>query len=264
MNPAIRFNWLTYLVTGAIALVASSVLSGCVFGNNEVDQPAAWDGVTGYYDTQFASITFCATFAGQSQATCAAGTADQIPSAITSVLAPDPVELALQSSGETEFVNPADGSSAMVFTVNSSTLAISLPSDDSPIIEQAWTDPNCVETDSDAVNSGQLTRYTGAAHTEDGVTITGRVGLSYQTTSSFAGTCTASLTGMTACYENVADCDGSSQEENGEIQQSLEALYSTLINPAVDLGIVSLTTGSGAPADSIANLVSISMSVSYQ
>src|SRR5947209_8020645 len=88
---SMNYDLPTYVVCGAVAFFLSWALSGCRFGNNVVPQ-AQNDTITGYYETQAQSLSFCA--AKGSTETCKAVNTSQTPSFISSTMT-NPVGLFL-------------------------------------------------------------------------------------------------------------------------------------------------------------------------
>jgi hypothetical protein len=219
MPELFKPSWLSYLTMGTLAVVASWALSGCRFGNREVDQAQSSDGVTGYYETQPQTMNYCAAIPAE---TCKSVSTNQIPADFSSILT-NPVALLLQdaSTGKSILFPPSDGTYGIpIFANTDQTLSVLRSSSPST----TWDDSACTRTDEELIQ-GAFARNNGPFTSGSKLPLSGRISLDITYTITFAGSCGPSMQAMADCYADASKC--------GTHQQS-EA--STLFAPYVNAG----------------------------
>lgn len=216
---------LSYLFTGAIALVTSLVLSGlngCYWGNREIDQPAtSW-----FYEITPQSLTYTAD--GNS----VTGSTGAIPSFITQIFT-DPVYVTMYNSaysdgtpiGNAIFLNnQAAGSPIFAFNLNGSSLQqpgenINVGTwDTTTMTELGWAESStCPGT---VVYFMDGTEYSGTL-TTGAMGVSGRLNLTMSISESFEGNgCSALMASWESCLTS-ANCDGTDSQTNADRQAAL-------------------------------------------
>jgi hypothetical protein len=228
MSALVKPSWISYALSGALALVASWALTGCYFGNRTVNQQAASDGVSGYYETAPQSLQFCAT-------TCQNVATNQIPTDYSSIMT-NPVGLQLQNASTGDAILfPYTGGQYGIAVTASTNGTVTTNQSSSPV--QLWDDPACT-SEQDEVIEGQF-KISGGPFTSSppGIPISGHLALTITYTTTFSGNCTASLTSMADCYADSTQCGSHNQSD-------VQALFEPYINAGAltAAGIVNLST----------------------
>jgi hypothetical protein len=211
MSVLLKPSWLSYTLTGALAILASWALTGCRFGNHQVDQAQQTDGVSGYYETQPQSMKYCATTASE---TCQNVGTNMIPADFTSILT-NPVALKLQdaSTGQAVLFSAFGGTTGIaIFANTDQSLSVVGTAN-----AQLWDDPACTRTDQQLIE-GAYTKTSGP-WTSNTPTIpkSGRINLTITYTITLNGTCTTSLQAIAACYGDATKCGTHEQSETQDL-----------------------------------------------
>ncbi len=223
-------SWLSYALSGALAIMASWVLSGCYFGNRTVNQPVQGDGVTGTYATLPQTLQYCASVASSSNEKCVYVSTSQIPADYTSIFTnPVALELANASTGDAwilPYPTPPN-SNGIEVTVGSNQTFSSPPASATNTL---WDDPACSREDNEGV---------------EGSFGSGRVEFTLTYTIEFTGNCAASLQAMANCYNDATQCGTHSQSD-----------AQSLFEPFIDATAMS--------ASDIPNLTGLAYEMVYQ
>ena len=228
-HPFFGLNWLSYFCTALVMLVVSSLLSGCRFGNHEVDAAQTDDGVSGNYTMAPTSLRYCVTIGTEH---CVQLPVAQIPVELSSVFA-NPVRAQLTDpvQGKVYFFDPQGSGQALgIFEENGV-----IQGDGGRIYNPAWGDPLCEELDQIHV-TGTIVR--GAAQVVNKLKTVGKVTLDYVNTISFRGTCQSTLDAMVACYNRASKCGADSAVHNGQLQATVQTEFNTYI----DAGLIPLNS----------------------
>jgi hypothetical protein len=248
-------NWLSYFWCGGLALFLGWALSGCRWGNHEVDAP--YSGPL-FYETEFTGVQLCATLNGQSQANCVTQqTRSFIPSyqlPLTSTFALDDSELS-----NPVILNPldADLASALnanfeVFHSDTENAAFFIDVDSQKNLSwgissslDLFDDTNTAEVTcaADVIFdfSGKLTA-TGPYTSGSTAPLSGRMALDQTITLTLQGTGCAQAA---LCYSDATQCDGNARADIVSFYQKF-----------IDSGVLS--------AADLVNLHSLSYTIHYQ
>jgi hypothetical protein len=257
LPSSVKDNWLSYFWYGGAAITLSWALTGCRFGNHEIDPPS-----TGpfFYETSLTTIKLCATVnSGTPQ--CATKTN---PSYLPNInltqgatpetglpdlsQLPDPIEL--QEATTTTGVNvyglydPTSGNPYYPLNYDSQN-NLTFPEGQAsiPIFIDTTTGDSLCSLNLDLQMNGDLSTA-GPFTTNIGVPLTGRMSLimdaNFTPVSQGSGCQTA-----VSCYSNPASCDGNSQ--------STVALY---YQNFVNAGLIN--------AGNMANVTNLSYEITYQ
>ena len=223
--------------------------SACRFGNrtSEPDtSTVSTDPITGYYETQAKTLTFCTEGATNR---CIDTPLDKIPTFFKAAVT-NPVGLLLDDS-ETGagYIIASDGSGYNLPTGFASTASIQYQGATSP--GTLWDDPAC-NTHIELSQTGSLSKTASASSSADGLPLTGALTLTMSLLQSFDGDCAPSLTAMEACMNDPTTCGGVDDEENVLYMQAVQEFF----QPYLDSGVITSTD--------IPGLTTLSYEVTYE
>lgn len=250
----LRQNWLSYFWAGGIAIILSWALSGCRFGNHEVDPPS-----TGpfYYETAVNSIELCANFADGTQKCMNETNPSFLPniglqqgSTPSTGLPdlgqlPDPLEATIDpvTANQYDITDPMSGTPYFALSYDSQNnigLSGSL-NPGIPIFLDTSTGDSLCNLNLDLEMSGSLTT-SGPFTTNTGLPLNGRMLLQIALTMTPQGSgCQTAV----SCLTTPGVCDGNAE--------SIVANYYSNFNNSSILG-----------TESLANVASMSYLVNYQ
>lgn len=235
----------------SIALVSTVIVvtlftGGCRIGNySSKSSSAETDTVTGYYDANPMSLQFCAAV---STTNCVSASTTQIPAFISDNIT-NPLALILQdeATGEALMTAAVGGQTAIPIWVGADNTELFYANNTSPQI--LWFDPNCT-TRLYLEEEGSIVRSAGhhVEGTNSGQTV-GSLTLSVQVIRSFEGVngaCQTELQAMSACYQDINQCGGSTGADNQARQEWVQDLFETYIQAgAMTASDIAQVTGIG-------------------
>jgi hypothetical protein len=216
----------------AVVGIVSLASGGCRIGNySSTSGSTQPDGVTGYYDANPQSLTFCA--ATSAATTCKDAVTSKIPTEISGEIT-NPLALILEDASTGEAAMTAatgSGQAALpiyVDTTDDTTLSFSYAY--SP--QTLWSSAGCT-TRQYLDEQGSIVRGQGhlVAGTKSGMTV-GSLTLDVQVIRSFDstdGSCAADQQVMSDCYQNVSQCGGADASDNQARQDYVRELFETYI-----------------------------------
>jgi hypothetical protein len=248
-------NWAFYLASGVAVLTASSLLTGCRFGN-KVEYAQSTD-PSGYYANTPSSLQYCITLEGQPTdgANCRDVLPSSIPGAIGATMT-DPVALVLDN-------RRTDGYAVLMENLlkNAQTQFPIFVEQDKTIYMQASTTPAQFYRDALCQNrahysvQGALTPSSVAKVTlSDGssVTLKGRISAQFQVVETLEGSCGADLQEVAACYQDATRCGHPNPADN----QAQQAVIRGIFGPYVDAGALRV--------EDIPSMLTFGYKVSYE
>lgn len=235
---------MNYFWSGAIALLLGWALTGCIgdirLGNHVERGPNA-DEVTGYYETEAQSVTFCAEL---SELDCVPGKVSSIPKATTERLT-NPLALKLldYKTREAALYNPDVASPAYypVFAENEGKIHQS-GSYQKHIL---WLDEQDCTSQESLVVDGTIHKNQGPYHSGTTHPLSGRLELKVQLIRNFSGECTSALTKAIQCRNDAGKC----RQEPADFpagydpalyvpNQDMQRFYADLFAPYIDAGLI--------------------------
>jgi hypothetical protein len=250
-------NWLSYFWCGGIAIILSWALSGCRFGNHEVDPPS-----TGpfFYETSLSTIKLCATISGGAPQCVTETNPNFLPNISLTQGAnpetglpslgqlPDPVELAISTASATTYgiYDPLTGNPFYPVTYDSQN-NISFPEGQAsiPIFIDTTTDDALCSLTLDLQMNGELTT-TGPFTTNIGVPLSGRMPLVIDAVFT-------PVTQGNGCQQ-AATCLTTPSACNGNAPSIIASYYQNFLN----------ASGTGVTNGNLANVTSLSYEITYQ
>jgi hypothetical protein len=230
-------------------LTLSTCGSACRFGNHVSDSDTSAstsDPITGYYETQAKTLTFCAEGATTQ---CVDSPLTQIPAFFKAAVT-NPVALLLEdASTGAGYILASDGSGYNLPTAFSSTANINYSGATTP--DTLWDDSAC-KTSIQLDETGTLSKTASSDTSADGLPLSGAVTLTLTLVQSFEGDCSSSLTSMQGCMTDPSLCGGTSDEENVAYLQAVQDFFA----PYLTSGVI---TSSDIP-----QLTSLSYEVTYE
>jgi hypothetical protein len=225
-------NWLSFFWCGGIAVIFSWALSGCRFGNHEVDPPS-----TGpfFYETALTTIQICANFTNGTQ-TCATETNPNFlpnlslmqgtdPSTGDPNLGqlPDPVEIAIDPNTANQYDIGDPVSGAPYFYVNydsQNNLGLDGVLPATPIFLDPQTGDATCNMNISLQIAGELTTTGPYTTNFSAAPLNGRMPLEIEATLTPQGTgCQAAVTCL--FDQTGASCDGNSKTIIADYYQNL-------------------------------------------
>jgi hypothetical protein len=238
-EPFMGKNWLSYFWCGGIALFLSWAMSGCYWGNKEVDVP--YSGPL-YYETTMNSIQLCATVQGQGSPNCATELSQSLvpPYGIplTSGVSlnfqevSDPfVFTALDSTDATTvganygFYNSNDGGLAFIANANTNGAFNFSASSTFPIYVDVSGNAICSFNANVAINGNLTTSGPFDSYTANPLTGRGVFTTTVSITQS-GSDCAAAE----ACYNDASLCTNNNQNELAVYYSSFTSLGANVLN----------------------------------
>lgn len=256
------FKFPLYLARSA-ALVATSLtvtltvtlslsLSGCVTFGNHIVQATNPDPISGYYATAAQTLQFFSTVNGQDSS--ASAPVSQIPTSVSGVLT-DPSWIQLQdlSTGAAQISSPGDATQYISVNFQSDNLTFGMTGSYPAVT--LWNNSACTLQEFIEVSGRiQPPGDTPATMAYQGTSypISGRLGMDIWIEQTISGNCSESLQEMSACYQDVTQCGGTSSQENQANQQYVQQLFS----PYIQAGTLT--------AQEISNVSDVAFQISYQ
>jgi len=248
-------NWLSYFWCGGIAIILSWALSGCRFGNHEVDPPS-----TGpfFYETSLTTIKLCATISGGASQCATETNPNFLPNISLTQGAnpetglpnlgqlPDPVELAIDPSTANQYdlFDPATNSPYFFLDYDNQG-NVNFPEGQAsiPVFIDTTTGDALCSLNLDLQASGELTTA-GPFTTNLGLPLTGRMPLIVDavfTPISQGNGCQTAA----SCYSTPSACDGNAPS-------IVASYYQNFVNA----GLIN--------AGNMGNVTSLSYEITYQ
>lgn len=230
-----KFNTYSYMLTGAAALAASILVSGCRFGNqllqSEGPNPISGlraDAISGFYEALPQELSFCANLSsgGMSATNCVSAPTNQIPPDYASVMT-NPVILAMRdlASGSALLVGYPNLTSALPVFVQADRSFGFLGSTGTEVL---WFHEECT-TELSLNQDGRIVPSQVPAGTSSAESSAGRIELSTEVLRTFNGNCAVSLAEMKDCYESSSLCGGWSSSENDNRQTFVRSIFEEYI-----------------------------------
>jgi hypothetical protein len=234
-----RFKIALWFTVGSTVAVAG----GCRVGNySSHNDTASGDPVTGYYDAAPQRLQFCASTSGASGDTrCADASTTEIPAFLSESLT-HPLTLLLRDAASGEAILTA----APVVSNTPPQLPVWVRSDNTTLdfvgstpAQILWLDSQCT-TRIYLDMEGSIVRGAGrpVPGTTSGRTV-GSLKLTAQVIRSFDssdGSCATELQAMSACYQNVNHCGGTSGADNQAGQARVQSIFEQYIQAGVMTG----------------------------
>ena len=216
--------------TLALILIFLS-LQACRFGNRTIAAQSPSDGVSGYYATSAESLILYATM-------------DQTHSQEASPInAPPDIRLYLSNPVALILSNPSTGDSILVppESKNGFPIRIDLKTLTFSYIgglgsRALWNDVDCTLS-TEILMQGNIRRDTSMSHMiQNQYPLSGRLKIQIQVIHHIEGNCELSLKHLASCYQDSAQCGGSSARENSQLKEQAQSLLSSWVKAkAIDL-----------------------------
>lgn len=234
----------------AVAVAAALSLSGCKFGNHEIDPPGPL-ALQGNYESQIDSkITICATKPVTTdgntteQTNCASVASSNVSWLFTETMT-DPVYMAFDSTHGLFLLEPPNNPNPDFYFIMESDLAGNLGNPGTSYTPFSYlmpdTHPDC-DFNMQYMASGTYGKPGGPFTTNTTLPLLGRIAMNFDLIFSPNGTDCAQLE---ACYNNASACD---QTDNQIVQSEF--------SPFINAGLITVTD--------IPNVQSLEYQVSYQ
>lgn len=235
---------MTLALSGAVAVFAVILLTGCRFGNSveKAEPPKNPDNLTGYYETAPKKVTYCIsttegvtgleeTSDGTTPAPgCVETTTDRVPTLIAQVMG-NPVAFIVDEWKDrtANIVDPYNPDQvALPVSFDKDTLELNYFGATEPDV--LWKYRGC-ETAMSLNETGKIIQGSGpftSGFTE--AELFGRIQMTVQVMLSVDGQCDQSLTEMHACYMDADDCGGEDVVENNAYQAAVQSYYQDFID----------------------------------
>ncbi len=218
----------SYLYVGLLSFIASwaiSTMTGCRFGNH-VESSAPSDTISGYYDAQAQSLTFCAS---HGTTNCQAAATNLVPALIAEELTNPTVLIVTDKvSGSAYFTSNARTSLPVTVDIANKTLRFLGYTG----AETLWLDDVCTSR-TYLEESGSIQPAPANPVAGTGALTRGKIQLKVQVITTFDGTCGPSLQQMSDCYQDRTTCGGSNDGENRVLQSHVQNIFETYIQANV-------------------------------